>query len=75
MAPKKRRKKRQMSARLRGGATRLQIIVVLVIAAIAIALAILAINYQRGLATGVESATTASHSGFVSGSDTIRVHR
>jgi len=74
MAPKKRRKKRQMSARLRGGATRLQIIVVLVIAAIAIALAILAINYQRGLATGVESAA-ASYFASPSASDTIRVHR
>ena len=74
MAPKKRRKKRQMSARLRGGATRLQIIVVLVIAVIAVALAVLAINYQRGLATGAQSAA-ASYSASPSASDTIRVHR
>ena len=62
-----------MSARLRGGATRLQIILVLVIAAVAIALAVFAISYQRGLTTEAET-STASHSPYSSTSDTIRDH-
>jgi len=63
-----------MSARLRGGATRLQIILVLVIAAVAIALAVFAISYQRGLTTEA-ARSTASHSPYSSASDTIRDHR
>ena len=62
-----------MPARLRGGATRLQIILVLVIAAVAIALAVFAISYQRGLTTEAGS-ITASHSPSQSTSDTIRDH-
>jgi len=52
-----------MPAYLNGGATRLQILVVCIVAVIAIALAVYAINYQRGLS---EAHQNASHSAPVS---------
>lgn len=63
MAAKKRRKRQRMPAYLNGGATRLQIVAVCIVAVIAIALAVFAINYQRGLS---EAHQNASHSAPVS---------
>jgi len=56
-----------MPAYLNGGATRLQILVVCIVAVIAIALAVYAINYQRGLS---EAHQNASRSAPVSDFDT-----